>query len=470
MRPEPTPICDVGAIDRRTWSWSTLSTTADGTFADADSGAPVLSADGRFAAFVTAAANLTGGTPGTRQIVLRDRDADGNGVYDEPGGVTLETISVGGASGIEAGDADSETPEVSDDGRFVAFRSRAANLVAGGTNGGWNAFLRDCQSGDTRQLNVSVFGQQSQVSLDEPQLSISADGRYVAFASADGSLLTTTHADDTNGTLDVFVYDRAVTGLVARRRRTRRRRARSRQWTDRLAHAERGRPLRVGAVGGDQRRRSADGRRGAGLRRRSHARGGDADQHRAGRHRRRDQPSLWPGLSADASVVAFWSSATSYTGIAPPAAKQFHAAAHLGIDPADRRGAWRRRRGHLRDHGAGAHGVVGRLDDGAVGRDIGGSVGRRRRRPAPQRASAEPRRDAAQRRDPRRRGDGHLDAGPRSVDRLAVAVGRPRQRRHSGDDPRHRLPAGDVRARRASVGGRRTGPRLHDARGDGAAG
>ena len=94
-----------------------MSAAADGTLADGDSGQPTLSGNGRFVVFRTKASNIAPdlGTAGEYQIVIRDRDADGNGVFDEPGTAVLETISV--SSGGAAGAAASESAEVSDDGR-----------------------------------------------------------------------------------------------------------------------------------------------------------------------------------------------------------------------------------------------------------------------------------------------------------------------------------------------------------------
>ena len=56
---------------------------------------PAIGADGRFVVFASDATKLVpGDTNGVRDIFLRDRDADGNGVFDEPGGVTTGMVSV----------------------------------------------------------------------------------------------------------------------------------------------------------------------------------------------------------------------------------------------------------------------------------------------------------------------------------------------------------------------------------------
>lgn len=211
IRPDQAPICDVWSIDMQTWAWTPLSTTPAGDYGDADSGEAVLSTTGRFVVFRTAAANLMPGTaPGTPQLVLRDRDADGNGIYDEPGTATLEIVSApNGLPGTVAANGTSDTAEVSDDGRYVAFRSAASDLVSGDTNNAWDVFRRDRYLQQTRRLNLRPWPEGSNESpdpVDSPAISMTPDGRYVAFASVD-ALLAPASIDDTNGVLDVFLFD-----------------------------------------------------------------------------------------------------------------------------------------------------------------------------------------------------------------------------------------------------------------------
>src|SRR4051794_19740011 len=91
---------------------------------------------------------------------------------------------------------------VSADGRFVAFISCASNLVTGDTNRKRDVFVRDRWHGTTRRVSVRSDGGQD--NGDNDFVSISADGRYVAFSSAASDLV----ARDTNGSGDVFVRDR----------------------------------------------------------------------------------------------------------------------------------------------------------------------------------------------------------------------------------------------------------------------
>jgi hypothetical protein len=216
-RPQPRPdgaaICDVYTLDVRTWMWTLISATPGGIFGDDSSGAPVLSSNGRFVVFRTKSGNLTGGPRGIWHLVLRDRDADNDGIFDEPGTVQVDVVSVPTGSTVR-GNADSDTPEVSDDGRYVSFRSRASNLVPGDVNQAWDVFLRDRVSRQTRRINLRGGFQESPESIDSPQISMTPDGHYIAYASAD-PVLAPSSSGDANGTLDVFVYD-AVSRVTSR--------------------------------------------------------------------------------------------------------------------------------------------------------------------------------------------------------------------------------------------------------------
>jgi Tol biopolymer transport system component len=169
--------------DRRTGVTRRVTLTSTGAQGDARSYAPVISADARFVAFASDAANLVAGdTNGVADIFLRDRQAG-------------TTVLVSGANS----DAPSDAPAISADGRYVAFTSEAA-LVAGDTNGIADVFVRDLRTGSLRRANVSTTGAQANALTGSP--TISADGRHVAFTS-EAALVP----GDTNGVGDVFVRD-----------------------------------------------------------------------------------------------------------------------------------------------------------------------------------------------------------------------------------------------------------------------
>jgi Tol biopolymer transport system component len=110
---------------------------------------------------------------------------------------TTERVSV--SSGGAQGNNGSDSPAISLGGRFVAFQSRATNLVPGDTNNLVDVFVHDRQTGTTRRVSVSTGGAQGNNESRSP--AISADGRFVAFDSPSSNLVS----GDTNGVEDIFV-------------------------------------------------------------------------------------------------------------------------------------------------------------------------------------------------------------------------------------------------------------------------
>ena len=105
-----------------------VSVATDGTAGDNNSFTPSLSATGRFVAFMSFASNLVAGdTNNERDVFLRDRDTDGDGIFDEAGAVS--TVRVSQRAGIQ-GNGPSEAPAITPDGRYVVFASYASNLFA----------------------------------------------------------------------------------------------------------------------------------------------------------------------------------------------------------------------------------------------------------------------------------------------------------------------------------------------------
>ena len=98
---------------------------------------------------------------------------------------------------------------MSADGRFVAFASSATNLVPDDTNGVWDIFVHDRATRRVERVSIASDGTEGNGAAGRP--SISGDGRFVAFESAASNLV----ADDTNDAVDVFVHARD-TGEVER--------------------------------------------------------------------------------------------------------------------------------------------------------------------------------------------------------------------------------------------------------------
>ncbi len=167
-----------------------VSVASDGTQGNLLSDEAAISTDGRFVAFRSAADNLVAGdTNDVRDIFVHDRQSG-----------QTERVSV--ASDGTQGNGVSHEPAISANGRFVAFWSRADNLVAGDTNDAWDVFVHDRQTGQTEVVSVASDGTPGNGASDSP--TISADGRFVAFESGADNLIP----EDTNGREDIFVHDR----------------------------------------------------------------------------------------------------------------------------------------------------------------------------------------------------------------------------------------------------------------------
>src|SRR5919106_517577 len=181
----PSSFFQVFLRDRATGTTERITEDAGGDPGDRNSLLPAVSADGRFVAFETVAGNLIGDGSHQGHILVRDR-ATG----------TFERASVDSAG--NAGNDFSGRPDITDDGRFVAFDSIATNLVAGDTNNRDDIFVRDCQAGTTERVSVSSAG--GEANGPSARAKIAAGGAAVAFQSNADNLV----AGDTSPTTDVF--------------------------------------------------------------------------------------------------------------------------------------------------------------------------------------------------------------------------------------------------------------------------
>lgn len=121
-------------------------------------------------------------------------------------------VSRAGAEG-KGGDRGSVEPAISGDGRYVAFVSRAKNLSLAAKNGKQQVFVKDMKTGTVTLVSRADGVNGATASSDSFEPSISADGRYVAFASTAENL----SSEDTDSN-DVFVRDltAGTTTLVSR--------------------------------------------------------------------------------------------------------------------------------------------------------------------------------------------------------------------------------------------------------------
>ncbi len=183
---------DVFVRDRVLANTELVSVSSTGNQGNGDSFASQITPDGRFVVFMSTSDNLDpGDTNQSFDVFVRDRQ----------GGQT-ECVSV--SSGGVRGNGQSTGGSISDDGRYVVFTSDASNLVPGDTNSDSDVFVRDRQAGTTERVSVATDGSQGvPAKFYDVEGRISSDGRFVAFISSAGNLVS----GDNNGLSDVFVRD-----------------------------------------------------------------------------------------------------------------------------------------------------------------------------------------------------------------------------------------------------------------------
>jgi hypothetical protein len=185
------PYQDVFLHDRNTGITSCASRNSAGSAANGHSNAAEISGNGRYVAFISTANDLVADdTNGVADVFVHDRDT---------GATTRVSLdSAGNESNKE-----SSYPAISSDGRYVTFGSSASNLVPGDSNNKTDIFVHDRQIGVTTRVSIDSDGNESN-GVNFPPAEISDDGRYVIFRS----LATNLVVDDINSKADIFVHDR----------------------------------------------------------------------------------------------------------------------------------------------------------------------------------------------------------------------------------------------------------------------
>jgi Tol biopolymer transport system component len=166
-----------------------VTVAAGGGRPDAGSGSPAVTGDGTEVFFHSAATNLTG---------ERDHN-DSADVFARHLG-RRKTVRLTAAPRRRGRNVASGQPSPSRDGRFVAFVSAAPGLVPGDDNGALDVFRYDRRTRTTRRVSVGTGG--GEAALPSYSAALSADGRFVAFATS-----TALTAEDVNGVDDVYVHD-----------------------------------------------------------------------------------------------------------------------------------------------------------------------------------------------------------------------------------------------------------------------
>jgi len=158
------------------------------------------SADGRYVAFVSGATNLVSGdTNGNPDLFVKDR---------QTGNIVRASLD---SSGAQVNDPGIAGFKISANGRFAVFTGKTY-YFGGGSSPLFSVYLRDLQNNTTELISKNTSGNPGNANSNAPD--ISADGRYVAFTSSATDLVSS----DTNGYSDIFVRDRlaGITTLVSK--------------------------------------------------------------------------------------------------------------------------------------------------------------------------------------------------------------------------------------------------------------
>ena len=196
-------VSDVFVRDNLTKTVVRVSVATNGTQGDGHSTFPSISDDGRRVAFSTEATNLRGGdTNGLQDIYYRDRDVDGNGIFDEPGGVITEVLSISLTTPGFATSGISARPEINGNGMGVVFQSTAA-LVPEDTNGLMDVYSTQLTGGlpSVRLISKPTGGGVADGPSD--WATVNFDGTVVAFETAAPNL----GGGNPSGRLDVVIWD-----------------------------------------------------------------------------------------------------------------------------------------------------------------------------------------------------------------------------------------------------------------------
>lgn len=187
-------VRDIFLHDWLTGTTTRLSVDAQGQEANAASNWPAISANGKWVVFSSTASNLV--------------ENDNNGAEDifvvEIGTGAIERVSL--SASREQANASSTEPVISGDGRFVAFLSTATNLYSGANSGQAEIYLFDRTNRTIQWVSMPGGGANNWPGGD---VSISADGDWIAFASRSSQLVP----GDVNGRSDVFLWSRATSML-----------------------------------------------------------------------------------------------------------------------------------------------------------------------------------------------------------------------------------------------------------------
>lgn len=184
-------LADQATLVTHSFGSSTYASSQGGTL---DS----ISQDGRFVTFVTSSTNLLATSYVSKGDIFR---------FDRLTGANI-LISQASNTAPFGGNALSAGSTTSADGRWIAFTTKATNLVPGATMSGNQVVLRDVDTGTSVLVSRSAANPLVAGDLVSVNGNISADGSYVVFTSNSTNLITgyvNVNSEDIN---QVYLYDR----------------------------------------------------------------------------------------------------------------------------------------------------------------------------------------------------------------------------------------------------------------------
>jgi Tol biopolymer transport system component len=176
--------------DRATNTTTLLTKAFNGAPGNGSSGQSVISADGQWVAFVTNATNFSQHLWLQGATYVLDRDADGNGTFDDSPNVFY---AVRGPQNLPPNSTVFDL-DISHDGAYLGFSTYASNLVPGDFNGQQDVFRWERASGAIVRASVSTAGVEGNGYSRKP--SISDDGNLIAFETVATTLWTSTSGGD----------------------------------------------------------------------------------------------------------------------------------------------------------------------------------------------------------------------------------------------------------------------------------
>ena len=180
---------DVAVRNLTTGITRIASTNSSGQTVTSGNNEATMSYDGRYVVFAAFSPLVPEDTNETFDVYRRDM-------------LTGKVILISKTASGDIANRASNQAVISGDGQFVAYISRATNIVPDDTNENNDVFIYNVRTGTTQRINVSNQGDQAAGETYYPD--ISYDGRYVVYGSMAQNLVPA----DTNDALDIFMYDR----------------------------------------------------------------------------------------------------------------------------------------------------------------------------------------------------------------------------------------------------------------------